>query len=408
MTALPVKTSTPTPSQSTPQSTSSTALWGAFDRFNYGDLLFPIVTERALRHLGYLGATSAFGLKKSDLRLYDARPTDSLADLRTSDIDNIIVAGGEVLGTRWFNMHLHISTPPLTYVLKGLRKTLGLEAADQMSRVLLNMRAYPLPWILPQTAFAGAPKLIYNAVGGGSNIVRLPETAKQYLVDTLGQATYVSVRDRYTQTVLAELGIKAHLAPDSAALMAQTCTDLTATDAAKALTHEPYVAFQVSKHHAKNRTAELAHALDTLQKHTGYNVLLLPIGRAPAHEDHLALEHIQSLMHTPALVPASDSSISDIMHLIAHSEVFIGSSLHGAITAMAFAVPHLALSGVPELTRYLETWDIPEQQTPVEAHNLLGRVNEVLQVSTVVRKDLAEQLEQATWDNFRTIYDLLA
>ena len=383
-----------------------TALWGAFDRFNYGDLLFPIVTERALAQLGYTDNIAAFGLKQSDLRLYDARPTGSLADLRAARVSNIIVAGGEVLGTRWFNMHLHISTPPLTYILKGLRKVFGLDVADQVSRVLLNVRDYPLPWLLPATAFAGAPQLVYNAVGGGSNIVKLPHATKAYLVETLKCAAYVSVRDRYTQTVLADLGVTAQLAPDSAALMAH-CSDLMASDAAHALTHEPYVAFQVSKHHAHARYAELAHALDALQKHTGHNILLLPIGRAPAHEDHLALEHIRNLMHTPALMPAGDSSISDIMHLIAHAQVFIGSSLHGAITAMAFAVPHVALSGVPKLTRYLETWDIPEQQTPVETSDMLTRVDEVLQVSPVVRKDLAAQLEHATWDNFRAIHACL-
>lgn len=390
------------------QTTSSTALWGAFDRFNYGDLLFPIVAERALEQLGYSGHMAAFGLKHSDLRLYGARPTGSLADLRGSSVNNIIVAGGEVLGTRWFNMHLHISTPPLTYVLKGLRKGFGLAAADQLSRSLLQVRDYPLPWVLPQSAFAGAPKLIYNAVGGGSNIVKLPPAAKTYLADTLQQAAYVSVRDRYTQRVLAELGVNAHLAPDSAALMARACTDMTASDATQALTHEPYICFQVSKHHARHRSAELAAALDNLQTQTGYNILLLPIGLAPAHEDHLALAHIRDIMHTPTLMPASDSSISDIMYLIAQSRVFIGSSLHGAITAMAFAVPHLALSGVAKLTRYLDTWDISEQQTPVDAADLVTRVNEVLHVPPEVRQDLAEQLEHASWDNFRTICDLLS
>jgi polysaccharide pyruvyl transferase WcaK-like protein len=328
--------------------------------------------------------------------------------LRAANVNNIIVAGGEVLGTRWFNMHLHISTPPLTYLLKGLRKGLGLETADQVSRALLKVRDYPLPWLLPHTAFASAPKLIYNAVGGGSNIVKLPLAAQAYLADTLEQATYVSVRDRYTQNVLADLGVSAQLAPDSAALMAQTCRDLSASEGAQALTHDPYLTFQVSKHHARHRAAELARALDDLQNHTGYNILLLPIGRAPAHEDHVALEHIRTFMHTPALMPAADSSISDIMHLIAHSQVFIGSSLHGAITAMAFAVPHLALTGIAKLTRYLDTWDIPEQQTPVDACDLVTRVDEVLQISPKRRQDLAEQLEQASWDNFRAIYELLS
>lgn len=388
----------------------TTAILGAFDRFNYGDLLFPLIADIALDQLGHPGELQAYGLKQSDLRLYQAKPTCSLQELAAqTDLMNLIIGGGEVLGTRWFNMHLHISEPPLTQLLKGSRKLAGLGPADRLSRFLLNKQHAPLPWLLPEGTFARKVNTLYNAVGGSSNIRKLPAAHQRYLVTTLGQAAFVSVRDQDTQTVLAELGIDAQLTPDSATLMKHLVTALDAhvSEPSRALTQEAYACFQISKHHAHGRVSEIAIALDKLQQERNLNILLLPIGRAPAHEDQLALAAIAEAMTTPALTPAPDIGIADIMMLIAESELFVGSSLHGAITAMAFAVPHLAFPEVAKVQRYLKTWDIPEQQASTRMETLLADVERVLSVGKDIREHLAEQLEQASWDNFRAMHNII-
>jgi hypothetical protein len=388
----------------------TTAILGAFDRFNYGDLLFPLIADVALNQLGNSENLQTYGLKQSDLRLYQAKPTCALQDLEAqSDLTSLIIGGGEVLGTRWFNMHLHISERPLTQLLKGTRKLAGLEPADHLSRVLLGKQQVPLPWLLPKDTFAHDVNILYNAVGGSSNICKLPQRHRDYLVGVLQQAAFVSVRDQDTQNVLAELGIAAQLAPDSAALMKHLVTDLDGhiSEPSRALTQEPYVCFQVSKHYAHGRVGDIAAALDKLQKARKLNILLLPIGRAPAHEDHLALADIREAMTTPALMPAADIGIADIMMLIVESELFVGSSLHGAITAMAFAVPHLAFPEVAKVKRYLKTWDIPEQQPSTSMRTLLADVERVLSIKKAVREQLSERLEQASWDNFRAMVDII-
>ncbi|MEM7734664.1 MAG: polysaccharide pyruvyl transferase family protein [Deinococcota bacterium] len=388
----------------------TTAILGAFDRFNYGDLLFPLIADVALDQLGHHRELQAYGLKQSDLRLYQAKPTCSLYELAAQpNLTNLIIGGGEVLGTRWFNMHLHISEPPLTQLLKGTRKLAGLEPADQLSRFLLGKQDTPLPWLLPQDTFAHHVNIMYNAVGGSSNIRKLPETHRQYLVTTLEQAAFISVRDQDTHNVLAELGLPAQLAPDSAALMKHLVPALDdhISEPSRALTQEPYVCFQISKHHAHGRVGEIAAALDQLQQERKLNILLLPIGRAPAHEDHLALADIRGAMTTPALMPANDIGIADIMMLIAESEVFVGSSLHGAITAMAFAVAHLAFPEVAKVQRYLTTWDIPEQQISTSTETLLADVERVLSIDKTTREHLAERLEQASWGNFQAMVDVI-
>jgi polysaccharide pyruvyl transferase WcaK-like protein len=57
--------------------------------------------------------------------------------------------------------------------------------------------------------------------------------------------------------------------------------------------------------------------------------------------------------------------------VIAQAAVFAGTSLHGAITAISYAVPHVGLRDcVPKVDTFLADWDLPEQQACVEASGL--------------------------------------
>ena len=56
-------------------------LFGSLDRFNYGDLLFPLVTRFALGRLRPGLETSVYGLVRSGLERYGAVPSRGVADL---------------------------------------------------------------------------------------------------------------------------------------------------------------------------------------------------------------------------------------------------------------------------------------------------------------------------------------
>src|SRR5579863_5606664 len=81
------------------------------DRYNYGDLLFPIVTQAALTAL--LGSDNpydfaTYGLARSDLGAYGGLPSRGIHDLykETKSGDVVLLAGGENLAQTWFVMHL--------------------------------------------------------------------------------------------------------------------------------------------------------------------------------------------------------------------------------------------------------------------------------------------------------------
>ena len=73
------------------------------------------------------------------------------------------------------------------------------------------------------------------------------------------------------------------------------------------------------------------------EKHGG-DVVLLPLGYC--HGDH---EFLQSLSRRSdrALKYADVCSVTDMLAIIAASDLFVGTSLHGNITAFSFGIPHL-------------------------------------------------------------------
>ena len=70
------------------------------------------------------------------------------------------------------------------------------------------------------------------------------------------------------------------------------------------------------------------------------------------HDDHEALKAVQAKLRCPSVY-----FDADIMYLIANAKAYIGTSLHGAITSMSYAVPHVGLV-VEKLDAYLATWGV--------------------------------------------------
>ena len=105
----------------------------------------------------------------------------------------------------------------------------------------------------------------------------------------------------------------------------------------------------------------LSLIVDSLSKilSTGTSIALLPLGIVSGHEDDKVLEQIYEKLSSKKVFILRDIHLIDSISLIAHSTVFAGTSLHGNITAMSYAVPHFPLNEhVAKLTNYVEQWDI--------------------------------------------------
>ena len=101
-----------------------------------------------------------------------------------------------------------------------------------------------------------------------------------------------------------------------------------------------------------------------LSKVTNYKICLCPIGMALGHTDSVALRRIADLM-TDNYFEIKDPNIFDIMWLIKHSKMYIGVSLHGAISAMSFNVPYIGYGSL-KVKYYFEQWTDVRRFTTID------------------------------------------
>lgn len=338
------------------------AILGALDRYNYGDLLFPLILKAYLRHSPD-AAVTYYGLMAGDFEnvgSVNARPFHEFFEKHRHSLSKnvIIVAGGSVIGTRSATLYSFLKNNRALNICRTMCRLLHLpNPADRIAAEKLKITWGHFPFCPPRPNEKSL--IIYNAVGDLS--IRNPE-----LLHNLQEAGYISVRNvtLFRQWKKHFSHDQFDLCPDSASVMSKIWPKESLksmispqTDAILTNFKEGYIVFQ-AKANMKRKLSTVKHQLEQLYHHTQLPILLLPIGRAPRHEDQLFLSRLADTLKVPCFY-ADVMNLHDIMCLIAYSNLFIGASLHGNITAMSYAVPHLAVPVISKVNAYLRYWDVP-------------------------------------------------
>jgi len=344
------------------------ALIGAFDRFNYGDLLFPQIVEHELRRCGVDADYRCYSLRAADLRSRGGVVTRPLSELRGQRLppgSAAIVAGGEVLSARWLDAWLGLAGPRQSLAAKIAARIVGANVVDGVCRRLLDGDR-PLPWVVSGTDLGHDIPVLFNAVGG-TGIGRLPAPLIEAARTRLERAALLSVRDPQTKAALEgwDLPVEVRLAPDCGVLVAELWPGETAADKASDDARRTvdglggrYLVFQVGRYPAWRLVPLLAEQLREIHQGTGLAILLLPLGQASGHEDLVPLRSIAGRLRDLPVTLLSSPDVGDIVFAIAKAALFVGSSLHGNLTALAFGVPHVGFGArVAKLDQVLRTWD---------------------------------------------------
>lgn len=390
------------------------AILGAIDRFNYGDLLFPLIIERALDDVSPEYDFEYYGFKRSDLSAYGAKKTRSLRDLvRRSPLregSGILIAGGDVLGINWMPMHLHqldslrarLFASYFTIFGKAFGRGLAINA--RLAR-RYGAEPFTLPWIVPVSALGPDVRIVYNTVSG-SALHTLPPEYQFYLKDNMNKADLITVRDSHTRDALRSIGVtrSVSLVPDSAVLMSRIFpADVLESKVRPeirrwiASRNGDYLCFQIKQSLGRKHIPQIVQALNAVSRTLKTDILLLPVGRVPMHEDHLILRRIRQALNLQTFLP-DEPTLFEIMTCIARSRLFIGTSLHGVITAMSFAVPHLGLvQETPKLAAFLQDWGAEPSKSGASIDQIADRSVRVLEsdirVYTEKRADLIRRVQ---------------
>ena len=320
-------------------------VFGAFDRHNLGDLLFPHVVAKLLA----CGDVIFAGLAERDMRVHGGHAVKALAQLaasRGNDRVHIVHPGGEILTcSDWEAAVMLLEQEQAQEIIARLDTHSGERRT--WARGLTGLDALA-PYMASRAMFPCALSVTYQAVGG-VDLERLDPDMRAEVLSNLAQADDVSVRDIHTQHALTTAGIHARLVPDPAVMVAElfgvnirACKQRSGVADLQRAFPDGYIAVQFSADFGDDRTlGVLASELDHVSNESGLGIVFFRAGAAPWHDDLACYERITARMNVSRTHLFRSLDIWDICALIAYAEAYAGSSLHGRIVAMAFGLPRV-------------------------------------------------------------------
>ncbi len=344
-------------------------LFGACDRHNLGDLLFPHVLAALLPNV----AVSVAGLLARDLRRYGGHRVRPLADITPclSGPSALVHAGGELLTCSLVDAALMLAGT-------GAAPREGEALADWARRRLGG--SWPAPYVVGRERVGGDTRLVHVAVGGVA-LDQADPRLDRAVSTALREADWVSVRDVLTRDALARRGIAARLVPDTAILVRELFGGVidghgTQGEPARLRQRFPegWLAVQASLDFADDASvAALARGCERLARQTGLPIVLFRAGAAPLHDDLGLYRRLRQRVAPAARIHLFRSlDIWDICAVIAGSHGFLGSSLHGRIVALAHGLPRVSIAVDParpnKLGAFVATWEVADMPgvTPPE------------------------------------------
>jgi hypothetical protein len=338
-------------------------LFGAFDRHNVGDLLFPHLAAAQLAGREHRFA----GLAERDLRAlggHAVQPLHRLAAQGRTQGAHLLHAGGEIL------------------TCSARQAAVMLLPRDEVDRTLAYLERHPeaepawrrgllgsddeMPYVARRDALPGLRGLVFDAVGGVA-LDTLAPAQHDAVLARLRQADAVGVRDVRTQAALRAAGLDALLLPDPAVLVATLFGAAVHEQAARgpvAALHgafpQGHLALQLAAEFGDDATLDLAASqLKAVRQHSGLGLVLYRAGAAPWHDDLGLLERLAARFAPHELQVFRSLQLWDVCALLASASAVAGSSLHGWIVAAAFGVPAVGLAKPRDdgkLGAYLHTW----------------------------------------------------
>lgn len=316
--------------------------FGTFDVPNYGDLLFPLILEKRLAdlqaefvHVSPAGGGPVWA---------DCVPTVAARTVLRdgAQADAVIVGGGHIV---------HGMFTRLKYY----------QAADHLGALV----AYPSLWLgASYLAARSNAALVWNAPGIPHAFGPL---ASKLAAWAAGVTDYLAVRDDASRSFLVQAGVSqpVHVVPDTALEV----VDLWPAEALAAAYRAAFeergqavprrsVAFHLNARYVDDASATLAARLDDMAAQLDAQPILLAIG--PCHNDDALAREVGQHMRSRPLVVDVPRGLREIAACIGHSEAYLGSSMHGFVTACSFGRRALlvASADIPKFKGLLAQLDL--------------------------------------------------
>jgi hypothetical protein len=310
----------------------------ASDRWNLGDLLFPVIARHKLaEHEVRFENVGLRDFSVGDGFCLDCR---SIRNVPT-DLDEhtiVIVGGGEVLGAD-FDVLYSFIYPSYAKAYPFFLKLDHL--TFDHSRRLRN-------WLIAK--FLGERTVTthpYLASGRGWVRFMLPVGGRlPRKISSISNIATWRARELGTKMELEKVVGPVKLAPDPVSIVKQVHPGRKL--------RKGHIAIQLSRQNLSQEMSQIAEELRIL-KELGYKMVPVLMGKCPRHFDQDTLGELCRLVDFMEMGP--DLGARETLDVLSSCEAYVGTSLHGAIISFAYGGVVFGLSeGVPKLRSYIETW----------------------------------------------------
>lgn len=387
------------------------AVFGPHDRMNYGDLLFPIMLDYALSKQAKTKIELyKYSIVKSNFQDNGAFKSNNykslIRDINNGEIKTIIVAGGESLKASWGRLYSFIS-PIYSYLYEKTPIATSRYIYPFLIRFLGGK--YEFPFVVDKTFHSSTLKVIYNSVGGANKI-------NKKLQERLEQSDYIALRDKSGYNFLKQEIQNDNIFnyPDSAILLSDVYPLNTLDKKYISIGLNPtdkYIFFQLSNYKYQNEIENTIEELNKILDYTNYKIVLCPIGIAKGHEDHKALQRVyKGLKNERNVFLVQNPHIKDIISLIAYSECYIGTSLHGIITSMSYGVRYIGLNpNQDKIIEYLHSWSGLNGKYVCDTFNFFENFSTIMQDPTLQNRILSSMKYQKKqyYESVEKIYQII-
>jgi hypothetical protein len=328
--------------------------FAAFDMPNYGDLLYAIIFEKMIKIHNSKTEIKRFSFLGGEAPQNAGYRTHRIKELLFSSKNlssHLLIGGGDVLQEDglWLadnyksRYRSHIKNSFLfqsNFLLTKLFKKKPLNIQSLFYERELN---YPSigPFIIDPDNFPSIKSVTYCSCGVPYKFKRKDEIALAF-----NKANFIYVRDKISASKLIEVGVdrEIYVAPDIIVTLSDFFDKATEAEKGRKILHkfgvdtnQNILCFQ-SFLQSKQNKKEILNELKLYQKRTQDEVILMPIGYC--HSDHVYLQELAKESEG-ILKYIEVYSIFDMLSVIAASNIFLGTSMHGNITAFSFGIPHI-------------------------------------------------------------------
>lgn len=295
------------------------ALAGTFDVENYGDLMFPVIFERAMRKRGLKFELTLFSPSESAEEALDSsRMVYSFRDFDELDekyhFDALVVGGGALIHFRDFAVRMPGKDGKEEYHNIHSWLSLMYLASRNNIKILFN---------LPQIPF------------------EIPKELRPLFKVAIDQVDYLAVRDefssRYIQDVFGNKKIKINVYPDTVSLVDELFDKDTLIKSGRKLLgfEDKYMVFHFQFTDGINGElfAELDKVVNDAERR-GVRVVLLPIGYT--HGDEGVMKSYLKHNSEKCFMLKRKMNIAEMTAILAGAEYYVGMSFHGSLVTVAF------------------------------------------------------------------------